>query len=298
VKDFPAAHSMDTHWFAVDANGHIGYFDSSEGGAVPQTWNQTFQETKIEYGEEFLSAWNQHLPSNIIEIETSETVIFNMLDLSEITESINRANSDYRMVLRQLEQKIQETIKEKWMQIVDLLMLKSYQIFDCWSFKFISDEAFQALFKVFEFSRYDVPVIYLKSIKDTMVIADQNLVKRNIDLFRKSIFSGDIVSAKKINHCFWEKGSYFPIVGLFVYSQDSQEPIPYEKIEEPIVPLHIDDLPEAFRDSINRTRFDRVRFSETQLLQPIEHMACSTWGMKEWWIDTEGREREGHPHDA
>jgi hypothetical protein len=33
--DFPAAHSMDTHWFAVDRDGHVGIFDSGEAGAVP-----------------------------------------------------------------------------------------------------------------------------------------------------------------------------------------------------------------------------------------------------------------------
>lgn len=33
--DFPAAHSMDTTWFAVDADGNVGVFDSSEDGAVP-----------------------------------------------------------------------------------------------------------------------------------------------------------------------------------------------------------------------------------------------------------------------
>jgi hypothetical protein len=33
--DFPAAHSMDTEWFAVDADGQVGYFYSSESGAVP-----------------------------------------------------------------------------------------------------------------------------------------------------------------------------------------------------------------------------------------------------------------------
>jgi hypothetical protein len=32
--DFPAAHSMDTEWFAVDADGHVGHFYSSEAGAV------------------------------------------------------------------------------------------------------------------------------------------------------------------------------------------------------------------------------------------------------------------------
>lgn len=35
MKEFPAAHSMDTDWFAVDADGNIGVFDSDEEGAVP-----------------------------------------------------------------------------------------------------------------------------------------------------------------------------------------------------------------------------------------------------------------------
>ena len=33
--DFPAAHSMDTQWFAVDKDGQVAYFDTGENGAVP-----------------------------------------------------------------------------------------------------------------------------------------------------------------------------------------------------------------------------------------------------------------------
>lgn len=33
--DYPAAHSMDTTWYAVDEHGEIGAFDSNERGAVP-----------------------------------------------------------------------------------------------------------------------------------------------------------------------------------------------------------------------------------------------------------------------
>ena len=43
--DFPAAHSMDTDWFAIDNDGNIGVFDSGEGGAVPDLFaleNTTF----------------------------------------------------------------------------------------------------------------------------------------------------------------------------------------------------------------------------------------------------------------
>src|SRR6185295_8980906 len=36
LRDYPAAHSMDTTWFAVDRDGHIAVFDSGEAGAVPR----------------------------------------------------------------------------------------------------------------------------------------------------------------------------------------------------------------------------------------------------------------------
>lgn len=35
IGDYPAAHSMDTTWYAVDENGEIGKFLSGEGGDVP-----------------------------------------------------------------------------------------------------------------------------------------------------------------------------------------------------------------------------------------------------------------------
>lgn len=33
-RDYPAAHSMDTEWFAVDCDGHVALFSSGENGAV------------------------------------------------------------------------------------------------------------------------------------------------------------------------------------------------------------------------------------------------------------------------
>src|SRR5947208_3539930 len=34
-EDFPAAHSMNTQWFAVDADGRVGVFLTGNCGAVP-----------------------------------------------------------------------------------------------------------------------------------------------------------------------------------------------------------------------------------------------------------------------
>lgn len=35
VADYPAAHSMDTSWFAVDKEGHVACFDTGEEGLMP-----------------------------------------------------------------------------------------------------------------------------------------------------------------------------------------------------------------------------------------------------------------------
>lgn len=34
--DYPAAHSMDTHWFAVDQDGHVALFFTAESGFMPE----------------------------------------------------------------------------------------------------------------------------------------------------------------------------------------------------------------------------------------------------------------------
>jgi len=47
-EDFPAAHSMDATWFAVDRDGHIGVFDSGDPGAVPAEVNDTSDDEVLE----------------------------------------------------------------------------------------------------------------------------------------------------------------------------------------------------------------------------------------------------------
>jgi hypothetical protein len=37
--DYPAAHSMDSVWFAVDADGHVALFSTGENGHIPMVGN-------------------------------------------------------------------------------------------------------------------------------------------------------------------------------------------------------------------------------------------------------------------
>lgn len=36
MRDYPAAHSMDSTWFAVDEDGQVAVFDTGEGGPMPE----------------------------------------------------------------------------------------------------------------------------------------------------------------------------------------------------------------------------------------------------------------------
>lgn len=80
--DYPAAHSMDTTWFAMDIDGHVAVFDSGEPGAVPAGARQD-------------DAWQ------LTDLaQTSETV-FDLTGhrspvLSERTSPRHNTNPDYR----------------------------------------------------------------------------------------------------------------------------------------------------------------------------------------------------------
>jgi hypothetical protein len=47
--DFPAAHSMDTHWFAVDSHGRVGLFFTGENGFIPSGANEADSYRLVEF---------------------------------------------------------------------------------------------------------------------------------------------------------------------------------------------------------------------------------------------------------
>lgn len=56
--DYPAAHSMDTTWFAVDADGVVAEFNTDEDGALP---NAAFTGDSLEDDEELWAAVENRL---------------------------------------------------------------------------------------------------------------------------------------------------------------------------------------------------------------------------------------------
>lgn len=62
THDYPAAHSMDTTWFAVDSEGYVAHFFSSEEGPVPRgvETGLEFHHVLPEFFREPLSLQLQH----------------------------------------------------------------------------------------------------------------------------------------------------------------------------------------------------------------------------------------------
>jgi hypothetical protein len=46
--DYPAAHSMDSVWFAVDADGHVAAFHTGENGHIPAQGNEGYGMDELE----------------------------------------------------------------------------------------------------------------------------------------------------------------------------------------------------------------------------------------------------------
>lgn len=55
--DPPAAHSMDTMWFAIDADGVVARFDSGEAGAVPNEAAWAGGPAEQSFDVELLEQW-------------------------------------------------------------------------------------------------------------------------------------------------------------------------------------------------------------------------------------------------
>jgi hypothetical protein len=73
-------------------------------------------------------------------------------------------------------------------------------------------------------------------------------------------------------------------LGLYLFEYDDDfdpeefDPItPYSRTVAPDAPLHVDQLPPDLRRRCKQVRFAGVRFSESSLLQPLEHFECVFW---------------------
>jgi len=257
MKDYPAAHSMDTDWFAVDASGNLAMFDSGEGGAVPNSNPREWPtKARIWCLDDFLLELSENDRHRCIELKIPGAAVAKSLTSNKL-------------------------------QLIVEYDFKNYFLYD-WLLQLSSDEAIARLGIEEIEDNYAV-----RFAGEPIIVYVKECLAANIS---KLVENGQILSGREVGDENSTSDGFASLFGLFVYVQDSGAPLPYTKTGEPIVPLCLEDLPEHLQDAISWTWFDRLEFADSNKIQPIEHMRCDTWYGDKWWIDTEGQEHEEHPN--
>jgi hypothetical protein len=249
MQDFPAAHSMDTTWFAIDADGCVGIFDSFENGAVPKDLTGFTSET-IDFRYELVDLLmkdKQGVIQNVKSVEI-EAVIHDI--------SINYLNREIRL----LEKLNGYSIKHLILHLSNERVLENLKSQANIIIRFVDEKI----------------IVYVDE-------CDREWLKQAIKL--RMVLAGKIARLElNLN---W--------LGWYEYSPDGYQVNPYDRNYLLKEPIHFDDLPPEIINRLNITELPNVRFSETESIQPIEHMPCQTWGGSEDWIDTNGIEHDRFP---
>ena len=260
MKDYPAAHSMDTEWFAVDASGNLAIFDSGEGGAVPESNDRVCQKIPIWHLDNFLLGMSS---------KNSKYNNYRCIELNIPSAEVAKI----RLTSKKLQRGIDRALTNK----IDVLSK--------WLLELTSDEAIAAL--------------KLNKIRDNYAVrfAGEPIVvyvkECLVERVQKLLENEQILGGRKIGGY---KRGVSSLLGLFVYWHDSSAPIPYTCMETPTVPLCLDDLPKNLQDALSLNRFQDLQFAESKEIQPIEHKRCRTWYGDKRWVDTQGQEHEEHPY--
>lgn len=265
MMDFPAAHSMDTDWFAIDGDGNIGVFQSGEGGAVPTSNWGLRGHLKIENLEDLFALMAKDYPDRFVPIKTSSQVLVKSLHLKKLQESID---SWISFSARNTSYDKSKTCEYSEMKIYDiLLLLSSIDVIPQLAIANI-DDAFGLHFAgemiVVFVSHCSIPIL-------------QNLVD-----------DGKVLAGRE--------ASIFDFVGLlgfFNYVCGKQNSFPYKLVGKPINPISLVDIPEQIHELIEVNKFSNLNFNDKNSLQPIEYTECNGYGI--WWMDEQGQEHNKHP---
>jgi hypothetical protein len=273
MQDFPAAHSMDTTWFAIDADGCVGIFNSSEGGAVPRNLPRLseIEAIPIECSSELFDVLlkNQQglflynssvriepvLEQRSIELETE----WKLLSVDALVEGI-RFHEQYALQKHNYER--------DWNMINNMVLQLSNE-------------------QVIENLKSQAEIIIRFADEKILIYVD----KCNLEWLKKAIES-EIVLAGAGDMYLEDNLSW---LGWYEYDCGEQYAAPYQRSYPIKDPLLFSDLPPEIVNHIRVTRLQNIRFSETDKIQPIEHIPCYTWGNHEGWIDPNGVEHDRFP---
>src|SRR5262245_29247278 len=241
--DYPAAHSQDTWWFAVDRDGHVACFHSSEAGAVPHAAD--FDDPR------------------------------------QVVEHLALTEAVYDLVGRAGPGRLGGEGKHCNFSASHLAFLGSLgqgrEFCDLGEGRLIFLKSLDPFRGEIAAGRaYQVPATQGVAV----VLHDGRFTLRqdNEELLRRLHDAGDCLGCFYL--FYWEpvrsdqEERIDPARrGLFRYNHLCQDWTsgPYGRTRVPRQPVHVDQLPPGVREAVSRTRFDGLCFADTPHIQPLEH---------------------------
>ncbi len=256
-EDFPAAHSMDTEWYAVDKEGNVGRFITGEAGAAPNSaWNDRGDALSV---EDILRA----LPSGSgIEYDVDDLVampggpVFDYTWRTRQYESSsfsNLAACHYLLLLLPNEESI-TALQASAPGIIARLL-----------------------------GRRGAPVTLdrLPNSKHLLGYTDGPFP---VSTLQSWIEEGKVLKAW-VNHPLSSTR-----MGIYEYSHgdvfENWIAGPYLRDHVPTNPLKLEQLPEQLRALFESTRFKRRSFARDGAIDPREVGECTSWS--ESWVGLDG----------
>ena len=238
--DFPAAHSMDTNWFAVDRDGHVACFDSGEAGAVPtQAIDESGGESRL-------------LESMLASLGIETTKLGHFLAGAASSQSpVDGAMFDLRG-------RLMPSAEDQLGQHEGLSPIPSSTLMFLKSTHFVEKPVAE---------RTAVLVPTTEGVGVLIQGLSEELAER-------------IHDADECLGCFrYSDSMRKPQPGLFYYGHLTENSIsgPYGREMCPVKPTHFNELPADIRERLKWMRFDGLSFRDTPHIQPLEHAPCESW---------------------
>jgi hypothetical protein len=271
--DYPAAHSMDTTWFAVDRDGFVAVFESNEGGVVPEGALSTETTDLVEelggdvQSEPIYTVECEQTPLSQGESHVPPTPVRRRPPFQFPPASASESGNVITRLWRQLSGQSSQGAEppattpaepeEDMLHGAILVLVRDMGAVQ----EYVDRGACRVL-------RTNGPLAVLFPRMSMAV---------HRDLHERSICLGCYHDYR-----FEEMPEYQTTqpsaVGLYFYECcEGQAAYPYGRRSLPSAPLHIDDMPQELRAGLMQVQFGDLSFAETAYLQPAEKVKSYSW---------------------
>lgn len=265
-EDFPAAHSMDTEWYAVDADGNVGHFRTGEAGAAPNSAMEDYDDDRS-----VADVIRAIAAQGGVEYEVDDLVAMPGGPVFDYAWQANRYQtasfSDsaacYCILMQLASASVLNGLQQSAPGIIGRLLGRRAEPV---TLNRIGNAKY-----ILGYTDGPLPIGTLQQwIQDGSVL--KAWVNHPLSSARIGIFE-------------YEHGDVFEnwIAGLYL-----REGVP-------IRPLKLEQLPEAVQHMFESTRFAKRSFARDAAIDPREAGECSSWG--DYWVGMDGVVHGADPED-